>query len=124
MSIALILAFTLVARMLELTQWGDGELSASWLTDNALWGESVHIDRPWILNAVLFIPAGFTLARSCHVWISVAALAALSVVIELTQRRLMLGAPDPADLVANVVGATVGALAARVTPRVLRLSPS
>jgi len=118
MSIALILAFTLVARMLELTQWGDGELSASWLTDAALWSESLRIDRPWILNAVLFVPAGFALAKVARrAWISVAALAALSIAIEFTQRLLMVGAPDPADLVANIVGATLGALIAEGTTR-------
>ena len=81
-SIALIPAFTLVARMLALTQWGDGELSASWLTDTALWRESLHIDRPWLLNVVLFIPAGFALTKVVrHAWTSVGALAALAVVI-------------------------------------------
>jgi hypothetical protein len=72
---------------------------------------------PWsdqvVLNALLFAPAGFawTLARRRPfvVWLG---LAGLSLFIELIQGATGVGAPDVADLIANSVGAALGATAA------------
>jgi len=109
MSIGLILSVTLIGRMLELSSWGDGALTVSWLTDSALWGDAIRIDKPWLLNVGLFIPAGvmltLTFARVIRVLVG---LIALSVAIEFGQRWLMLGAADPADIIANFVGAALG----------------
>ena len=69
---------------------------------------------PWsdqvVLNALLFAPAGFAWAiarrRPYVVWLG---LTALSLLIELIQGVTGVGAPDVADLIANSVGAAVGA---------------
>ena len=73
--------------------------------------------NPWsdqvLLNVLLFAPAGFawTLARRRPyvVWLG---LTGLSLLIELTQGVTGVGASDVADLIANSVGAAVGATAA------------
>ena len=118
MSIGLILSVTLIGRMLELSSWGDGSLTVSWLTDSALWGDAIRIDKPWLLNVGLFIPAGvmltLTFARVIRVLVG---LIALSVAIEFGQRWLMLGAADPADIIANFVGAALGVACATVLRR-------
>ena len=118
MSIGLILSVTLIGRMLELSSWGDGALTVSWLTDSALWGDAIRIDKPWLLNVGLFIPAGvmltLTFARVIRVLVG---LIALSVAIEFGQRWLMLGAADPADIIANFVGAALGVACATVLTR-------
>ena len=115
MSIGLILSVTLIGRMLELSSWGDGSLTVSWLTDSALWGDAIRIDKPWLLNVGLFIPAGvmltLTFARVIRVLVG---LIALSVAIEFGQRWLMLGAADPADIIANCIGAVFGVACATV----------
>jgi hypothetical protein len=73
--------------------------------------------NPWsgqvVLNMFLFAPAGFawTLARR-RPYVAWLGLTGLSLLIELTQGVTGLGAPDVADLIANSVGAAVGASAA------------
>ena len=68
-----------------------------------------------------FVPAGFAFERIFRRrWTAIGALAALSLAIEFTQRRLMLGTGDPADLIANVVGACLGAVTAVVVSAVSR----
>jgi hypothetical protein len=65
-----------------------------------------------LLNVALFVPAGFAwtlLTR--RPWRVLAALGALSVVVEVVQGVTGLGANDVADIVANVVGAAVGTAA-------------
>lgn len=76
----------------------------------------------FILNVVLFVPAG-----AVWTWMTkrpaavAAALVGVSVLIESVQAITGLGAPDVADLLANSIGALVGvcasALLARVRPR-------
>ncbi len=118
LSISLVLSVTIIGRMLELSSWGDGVLTVSWLTDSALWGDAISIDKPWVLNVGLFVPAGLTVAlvfpKATRV---VAGLIALSVAIEFVQRWLMLGAADPADIIANYVGAVIGVACAKVLRR-------
>ena len=104
--------------MFELSSWGHGTLTSSWLTDAALWDDAIRIDKPWLLNVGLFIPAGvmlyLTFARVIRVLVG---LVALSVAIEFVQRWLMLGAADPADILANSVGASIGLASAAMIRR-------
>ncbi len=73
--------------------------------------------NPWsdqvLLNALVFAPAGFAWSfarkRFFAIWLG---LAGLSLLIELIQGLTGLGAPDVADLIANSIGAALGATAA------------
>jgi hypothetical protein len=75
--------------------------------------------NPWsdqvMLNALLYAPAGFawTVARRrpLAVWLG---LTGMSLLIELVQGLTGFGAPDVADLIANSIGAALGAAAAWV----------
>jgi glycopeptide antibiotics resistance protein len=119
MSVSLILSVTMFGRMLELSTWGDGALTGSWLTDSALWKDAIRLDRPWLLNVGLFVPAGLTLTLTTQRVVRViAGLAALSITIEFAQRWLMLGAADPADIIANCVGVAIGVTSASTITRV------
>ena len=108
-SIGAIIAVTVGGRMLKLTSWGRGDFVLSWLFDSASWAHVLEPDRTWVLNAVLFIPAGFLLTLTARrPWITLASLSAFSLVIEVVQRWTRLGVADVSDLVANIVGATAG----------------
>ena len=72
----------------------------------------------FILNVVLFVPAGVMwTGMTRRPAVVAAALVALSVLIESVQAVTGLGAPDVADLVANSIGALVGAFAAALLAR-------
>ena len=94
----------------------------SWITDADLWAGATQIGSGWLLNLALFVPAGLLLAlatrRPRRVLVGLIVLSAL---IETLQGLTFLGAPDPADLVANALGAlvgvTLGAGAMAVSPR-------
>ena len=117
-AIGLILAVTLFGRMLELSSWGNGALTTTWLTDSALWSDALDITRPWLLNFGLFVPAGFfCLFAFGRPLITVLSLAGLAFAIEFAQRWLMLGAADPADLVANFAGVLIGSMCAGIVRR-------
>ncbi len=114
-SIAGILAATLRERDL-LAQLSDagptscaGCVPFGWLTDPRLWSRAARIDSAWLLNVALFIPAGLlvTLASRRPGRVLVA-MAGLALSIEVIQDLARLGSPDPADLVANSVGAAIG----------------
>lgn len=108
-SIGAIVAVTVGGRMLKLTSWGRGDFVLSWLFDGASWAHVLEPDRTWVLNAVLFIPAGCLLTLTARrPWITVASLSAFSLVIEVVQRWTRLGVADVSDLVANIVGAAAG----------------
>ena len=108
-SIGAIIAVTVGGRMLKLTSWGRGDFVLSWLFDSESWAHALEPDRTWVLNAALFIPAGFLLTLTARrPWITVASLSAFSLVIEVVQRWTRLGVADVSDLVANIVGATAG----------------
>ena len=81
----------------------------SWLFDSASWAHVLEPDRTWVLNAVLFIPAGCLLTLTTRrAWFTVVSLSAFSLVIEMVQRWTRLGVADVGDLVANIVGAAAG----------------
>lgn len=85
----------------------------SWLHDDFLWQRVVEADGEWLLNVLLFVPAGLFVARANRRPLrTIAGLVALSFVIELVQGFTGLGFADPADLVANSIGAVAGALLA------------
>jgi hypothetical protein len=109
-SVGAILAVTIGGRMLKLTSWGRGDFVLGWLFDGASWSHVLEPDRTWVLNAVLFIPAGLFLTSTTRKpWITIASLTAFSLVIEVVQRWTRLGVADVSDLFANVVGAAAGA---------------
>ena len=127
-SVSLIVAVTLLRSGLP-QQISPGRV-ADWSTAGV---EELRSDpfgsSQFILNVVLFVPAGIA-----WTWVTrrpavvAAALVGVSVLIESVQAITGLGAPDVADLLANSVGALVGvcaaALLARVSPRAERtLSP-
>ena len=115
LSLSLILSVTIVGRMFELSSWGNGTLTVSWLTASALWGDVIRLDKPWFLNVILFAPAGLTMALVFPKAIRVImGLAVLSILIEFIQRWWMLGAADPADVIANCIGAAIGVASAKV----------
>ncbi len=133
-SIAGVLAATLRERDL-LAQLSDAGPSScagcvpfGWLTDPRLWSRAARIDAAWLLNVALFIPAGLlvTLAtrRPARVLIT---LVGLALSIEVIQDLTRLGSPDPADLVANSVGASIGVglgiVALRVRPARIASQP-
>jgi VanZ like family len=97
-----------------------------WLTDAGLWSRASQVDAAWSLNLALFVPAGlFTTLATHRPWRVLVALAGLSLLIEVVQDLTYLGAPDPADLLANVLGAALGViLAAGYLSLVARLRPS
>ena len=81
----------------------------SWLFDSASWAHVLESDRTWVLNAVLFVPAGCLLTLTTgRAWITVMSLSAFSLVIEVVQRWTRLGVADVSDLVANIVGTAAG----------------
>ncbi len=108
-SIASILAVTLGQRAVDFGA-GFGRFSLTWLVDLGLWSNAFEISSGWRWNLALFVPAGFflTLAvgRPFRVFLG---LLGLSLAIEISQGIGSLGAQDPADLLANGIGAAVGA---------------
>ena len=106
-SVAAILAITLGVR--AVSGGGLGDTSFQWLVDGDLWSHSVDVRSGWLLNLVLFVPAGLFVSlatrRSAR---TLLALIGLSLLIECIQSFDLLGAPDPADLVANSLGAGIG----------------
>ena len=104
-SLALVTGFTL--------RLGDANGTAEyiWFLDPVLWADSVVVGANWILNAVLFIPAGFTLAMFLRSPVRAAlTLSFASFMIETVQQITSVGIPDPSDFVANTVGAVIGAV--------------
>ncbi len=108
-TLSAIFGLTLGARHLT----GTGE--TYFLTNEALWANSLHIDANWILNVALFLPAGFFLSRLFRSSLRTSiGLALLSLAIEHLQLLTAWGSPDPADVVANFIGAFAGAFIARL----------
>jgi hypothetical protein len=84
-----------------------------WLTDADLWSRASQVDAAWSLNVALFVPAGLFITLATHrPWRVLVALVGLSLLIEVVQDLTYVGAPDPADLVANSLGAAIGAIIA------------
>lgn len=74
----------------------------------ARWLEVRRVD--WVLNVGLFVPAaGLWSAAVRRPLVVVACAALLSILIEAVQSTFRLGTGDQADLVANTIGAIVGA---------------
>ncbi len=84
-----------------------------WLTDADLWSRASQVETAWLLNAALFVPAGLFITLATHrPWRVLLMLVGLSLLIEVVQDVSYLGAPDPADLLANSLGAAIGVLVA------------
>jgi glycopeptide antibiotics resistance protein len=110
-SVAAILAVTLVGRVRKLSPFNIGRWSVDWLHDGDLWRHAFDIDRGWLLNVALFVPAGAVITYvTRRPSMAFFGLVVGSLAIELVQRRYGLGAADPADLLANTIGAGIGVL--------------
>ena len=84
-----------------------------WLTDADQWSRASQVDAAWSLNVALFVPAGLFITHATRrPWRVFFALVGLSLLIEVVQDLTYLGAPDPADLLANSLGAALGVLVA------------
>ena len=107
-SVAGILAITLGVRAVN-GGGGFGNASLGRVTDGDLWSSSFDTGAGWWLNVALFVPAGlFVGAATGRARWSLVGLIGLSVLIEAVQSLGLLGAADPADLVANSIGAAIG----------------
>jgi hypothetical protein len=107
-SLAGILAVTLGVRAVN-GGGGFGNASLGWITDRELWASSLDTGAGWWLNVALFVPAGvFVSAATGRARWTLVGLIGLSVLIEVVQSLGLLGAADPADVVANSIGAAVG----------------
>lgn len=139
----LFLACASLAVIMAATLLRDTVYLVGFLVENGLegWpGPSLHwSDNGWdrlsyepfssqiLLNAALFVPAGFAWTLlTARAWGVTAGLVGCSLGIEVFQGLASLGVPDVADLVANSVGgalgATVGTLLLWVAPRLLNRS--
>jgi glycopeptide antibiotics resistance protein len=108
-SVAAILAVTIGSRLHNLSVYNIGAWTIDWLRDGDLWRHSLDVDRGWLLNVALFVPAGALIAHvTLRPIVTFAGLALGSLAIEFLQRRYGLGAADTADLVANSIGAAIG----------------
>ena len=98
-----------------------GTLSTFWLVAPDLWSAGLKINANLVLNVCLYIPLAtlLVLARK-RSWKVLLVLGALSFLIETTQQYLRIGAGDPFDLFANImgtlVGVTIGTILVRLFP--------
>jgi VanZ like family len=107
-ALAGILAVTLGVRAVN-GGGGFGNASFGWVTDGDLWANSLDTGAGWWLNVALFVPAGvFVSAATRRARWTLVGLIGLSALIEVVQSHGLLGAGDPADLVANSIGAAIG----------------
>ena len=117
-SLAGILAFTLGVRAITEDRREFVRSDFSWLTDSSVWRSAFDLDPSWLLNVVLFVPAGVfvTVAMRRPVIVFIG-LASMSFAIETIQSLTRLGTADVRDLVANTIGAAVGVVLASVIVR-------
>ena len=107
-SVAGILAVTLGVRAVD-GGGGFGGAGLGWITDADRWSSSFDTGAGWWLNVALFVPAGlFVGAATRRARWTLVGLIGLSVLIEAVQGLGLLGAADPADVVANSIGAAIG----------------
>jgi hypothetical protein len=108
-SVGLVLALTLGARAID----GVREPAVAWTPwfgDAVMRRRILTPDPDWMLNVALFVPAGASLtALTRRAGLVVVALLGLSIGVEVLQRLTEVGLPDPADVVANTIGAALGA---------------
>lgn len=114
-----IVSMTLTNRGLVVSQAGMGRDLTWWARNWPALPGAIGDDPGWWLNVVLFVPAG-----AAWTWLTgrpVAATLALtiaSIVVETLHATVLSGAGDPADLVANSIGAASGSwLATRLMLR-------
>lgn len=116
-SLALIVAATLLREAVYLAGWLVENGLDEWPGPSLRWSENgwerlsyEPFSSQVLLNAALFVPAGVAwtllIARA---WRVTAGLIVCSLGIEVVQGLASLGVPDVADLVANSVGAALGA---------------
>ncbi|GAA1953936.1 VanZ family protein [Microbacterium deminutum] len=115
----LLVGYTIMAAVLLLAPGGPGDIIAAimeWLHDGL--GLS-FIHQGWIEfagNILLFVPLGFLLTLLFRrVWVGLVVLSALSVSTELVQMLMPARMASLRDILANLLGAGVGAAIASVT---------
>jgi hypothetical protein len=114
---AVILAATVLPR--SSLGYGWYPLNAlDWVTSGSWRGAVDPRSAQWLLNVVLFAPAGAAWALIARrTWIPIFGLVAFSALIESFQHGFTARSGDPADLLANALGAALGACAAAWVPR-------
>ena len=111
-SVAVVLAVTLLGRVIGGVHEPPPPPWESFTSERA-WRHVLVPDADWWRNVALFVPAGaFGAMATRRPARTVVALVALSVAIEAGQHAAWLGHADPADLVTNGLGATLGVVAA------------
>jgi hypothetical protein len=103
-----------VTRLVRLDEWRYrftprhlGEWLAHWDATRVV----APLSAQWILNVLLFVPAGAVLTSVMRrPGVVAGALAGATLLIELLQALTSRGAPETADLVANAVGGGLGVL--------------
>lgn len=115
--LAALVAYGLAALVLLLSPIGPGEIVGAvtaWVHDGLGWA----LPQGWIefvANILLFVPLGFLLtALSPRPWWGVVLAVTVSVGVELVQVLLPARLPSPRDVLANALGAGVGAMLAGV----------
>lgn len=104
-SLSLILALTL--------RWWtrNGSQDVFWLFNVTSWKYAFSIDANWAFNFLLFIPASIALLHARRNPVSnILFLSSFSFAIETIQGMFRWGASDPADWLANSLGAFVGTI--------------
>jgi hypothetical protein len=90
-----------------------GTADRPWVFDGTLWASAFHPGTNWVLNAMLFVPAGAFLTVMVRAPFRVATtLVAVSALAESLQQLTRWGIGDPSDFVANTIGAIAGVGAA------------
>ena len=111
-----VLAFTLGVRAITEGRREFVGSDFSWLTDSSVWRAAFDLDPSWLLNVLLFVPAGVFLSVALRRPIIVfLGLASMSFAIETIQSLTRVGTADLRDLVANTIGAAVGVVLASAT---------
>lgn len=95
--------------------WRTQPTSTGIITKDSSWANLLDADPNWIFQLLLFIPLAYFLSSSLNrIILPLTVLGLLSFIIEILQQRLYWGYSKPADLVANISGALIGVMLARL----------
>jgi len=95
--------------------WRTQPTSKGIITKDSSWANLLDADPNWIFQLLLFIPIAYFLSTSLNrIILPLAVLGLLSFIIEILQQSLYWGYSKPADSVANISGALIGVILARL----------
>lgn len=106
---------------LSLRFWvASGYDNTFWVLNPMLWAAGIHLNANLLLNIALYVPPTVLLVLARKSWWRVLIfMFAMSFVVETIQQYARIGAADPIDLVANLLGSIFGVLLGLVLVRVL-----